>query len=426
MILILGAGLAGLSAAYHLKDDYEIYEMKMKVGGVASSETCNGFVFDHGIHVLHTQNDEVLRLLDRVLGNNIHVQTRRAWIFSHGVYTKYPFQANTYGLPIPIVKECVVEFAKAKYERKSGMANNYAEWVHNTFGRGIAKHFMIPYSKKMWIVNPEELSTDWMSPRFPQPTIGDVVEGALHFQEKEFGPNAQFRYPIHGGIQTISTALASKVKRISFGKEAEKLIPREKKIVFADGEKINYNKLISTVPLPELIKMIGDEAPGTVRKAAENLKCVSDIVVNLGIDNESLPNYHWVYFPEKEYPFLRISFPKNLSTHTVPKDKSSVSAEVFYLENMRLKREEITPKVANSLIKAGIMQSDDEIIHESVFDIKYAYVLYTHDRKSNTRIIHNFLRKHHIYPIGRFGEWKYFWMDDAILSGKRIADELIE
>jgi len=424
MIVILGAGLSGLSAAYHLKDDYEIFEMKEKVGGVASSVSHNGFVFDYGIHVLHTQNPVVLNLINGVLGDNIGVKNRIAWIYSHNTYTKYPFQANTFGLPVPIVKECVVEFIKAKYRNQAMEPENLSEWIYKMFGKGIAKHFLVPYSKKMWILDPTDLSIDWVNPRFPQPTIEEVVEGALHVQEKEYGVNAQFRYPIYGGIQAIADGLASKVKNVNLSWKAEKISLKKKKIIFSSGEEVIYDKLISTIPLNETIKMIDDNVPTTVKKAAINLKYVSDFIVNLELDIENLTDHHWCYFPEKKYPFLRINFPKNLSENTTPENKSSISAEVFYLGKRGSKKGELIQKVIDSLVNVGIITSENEIIHKNAIDIKYAYVLYTHDRTKNTEIIHKYLWGNDIFPAGRYGEWKYLWMDDAILSGKRIANDI--
>ncbi len=309
-IVILGAGLAGLSATYHLKDEYEIYEKKTKIGGVASSEKINGFIFDYGIHVLHTKNRYVLNLLD-----GLHIQNRKAWIYIYDTYIKYPFQANLYGLPIPIVKECVLEFIKSKYERKIDRFKNYAEWLYTTFGKGITDHFMIPYSKKMWTVDPKDLTLEWVDIRFPQPTLDEVLEGALDVQKKEFGPNIEFRYPLYGGIQTIPDTLGSKVKNINLNKEAIKINLKRKKIYFKDGEEVHYDKLISTMPLPELVKII-KKIPTKIRNAAKNLKWTSDFCVNLGVDRSDLSDKHWIYFPEEKFPFLRISFPQNLSPYT--------------------------------------------------------------------------------------------------------------
>jgi protoporphyrinogen oxidase len=415
--------LAGLSAAYHLESDYEVYESESKAGGVCSSNNNGDFIFDIGIHVLHTKNHYVLNLLNKLMGNNLAVQERRAKIFSNGVYTKYPFQVHTYGLPSKIVETCVTEFIKAKSSKTNIAPNNYFEWVIKNFGKGFAENFMLPYSRKMWCCDPVELTLDWMDVRIPQPTVEEVVEGASGKSEKEFGVNAQFQYPIFGGSQAIIDAFASKIKPIKFNKKVVKICLKNKEIWFKDGEKISYDKVISTIPLPELVDLI-DECPIRVKQAANDLKFVSDTIVNLGVNQEKLSDDHWIYFPEEKYPFLRISFPKNLSKNTVPKDKSSVQAEIFHSPNSKISSRRIMEESVGSLIDLGIIKTKESVVYKDIIDIKYAYITYDCNRKRNVKLIHNFLRKNSIYPCGRFGQWQYLWMDDAILDGKKIAQKL--
>jgi protoporphyrinogen oxidase len=420
--VIMGAGLAGLSAAYHLKDDYQIYEKEAKIGGLASSEEINGFIFDFGLHVLHTKNRYVLNLLYRLLRNDFPVQYRQAWIFIYGTYIKYPFQANLYGLPVKIVKECVLDFVKSKFERKNNFPINYSEWLFATFGKGIANHFMIPYSKRMWMVDPTDLTLEWVNVRFPQPTLDEVLEGALNIQEKEFGPNATFRYPLYNGIQAIANAFLSKVKNINLDHEASKVDLKKKKIYFKNGIEVFYDKLISTIPLPELVRII-EEPPIEIRNAVKGLKYTSDFCVNIGIDSSDLQKKHWIYFPEKRFPFLRISMTQNLSPCTVPKGERAIQTEIFYSKSKRINKKSIVQHVINSLIELGLIRNSEEIVFTNTKDIKYAYVIYTHDRKKNVKVIHDFLKKNDVYPAGRFGEWQYLWMDQAILSGKNAASE---
>jgi len=424
MIVIIGAGLAGLSAAYHLKSKYKIYEKESKVGGVASSEEIDGFIFDYGIHVLHTKNRYVLDLLNNLLGENLPVQAREAWIYMNDRYIKYPFQANLYGLPFSVIKDCVLGFIKSKYEHQAPQPpKNYNEWLCATFGKGIANHFMIPFSKKMWTVDPKLLTLEWVDVRVPQPTIREVFAGALNLQKKEFGPNVQFRYPLYQGIQAVSDALASKLSNIKLNKEVIKIDPKKKTIYFKNGKPVRYDKLISTIPLPELVKIVKG-IPVDVRKAAKNLKCNSDFIINLGIDKPDLSSKHWVYFPEAKFPLLRLSLPANLSSFTVLPGKSAISVEVFYSQFKKINKKAIVEKVINGLRKAGFLPKNNKILFVKTRDIKYAYVIYTHGRKRNIKIIHRFLKQNDIYPAGRFGEWGYLWMDEAILSGKKAAKEL--
>src|SRR6185295_15669327 len=114
-ILILGGGLAGLSTAYHLrKNDPKlrvlVLEKKERAGGLAGSIEQNGFTFDHTGHLLHLHDAYGKQFILDLLQDNVHVLNRSSWIFSHNTYTRYPFQANTYGLPPKVIEECVTGF----------------------------------------------------------------------------------------------------------------------------------------------------------------------------------------------------------------------------------------------------------------------------------------------------------------------------
>ena len=201
--LILGGGLAGLSACYH--GDGVVYEKDITDGGHARSHSSDGFIFDEGIHVLHTSNEYILSLCED-LGVNLEMKDRDAWIHSHGVMTRYPFQANTYGLPIEIVKDCLLGFIENNHKKAD--IRNYEDWVRYIFGDGIANNFMIPYSKKFWGVDPKDLTTDWVNVRHPRPSIDEIITGAISDQKKGFGINASFRYPKEGGFGYIGKCLS--------------------------------------------------------------------------------------------------------------------------------------------------------------------------------------------------------------------------
>ena len=154
--IILGAGLTGLSACFHSKA--VVYEKNKYVGGHARSHINNKFIFDEGIHVLHTNNEYVLNLLNE-LGVDLDARKRSAWIVSHGTMRRFPFQANTFGLPPNIIKDCLLGFIQNEFTDSSKISN-YKEWIYYMFGKGFAEHFMLPYSKKFWGVDPENLTTD--------------------------------------------------------------------------------------------------------------------------------------------------------------------------------------------------------------------------------------------------------------------------
>ncbi|MDP3244346.1 MAG: FAD-dependent oxidoreductase [bacterium] len=419
--IILGAGLAGLSAAYY--SGGIVYEKDKQVGGRAKSRNKNGFVFDEGIHVLHTKNEEVLSLIKQV-GANLQPRQREAWIYSYGAMTRYPFQANTFGLPVNIVKDCLIGFINNDF-KEQGKIKNYADWLYFMFGKGIAEHFMLPYSQKFWGVAPSELNTEWVDIRHPKPTLEEVIEGALTDQKKGFGVNAEFLYPAQGGFGAIAESLANSIKnRIKLSMAVTGIDFKRKEIEFNHREKVNYEKVISTLPLPELVDLIKD-VPIKIKEAAQKLRYNSILAVNLGINRPQITNKHWIYYHEPEYCFFRISFPFNKASSMALEGASSVAAEISYGNNnpLPVARERVVEKVIVDLQKAKILQPDDQVLFSDVVDIKYGYVIYSSNREAAVQRIKDYLRENRIYAAGRYGEWAYLWSDEAILSGRRVAEE---
>lgn len=418
-MIILGAGLAGLSAAYHFPGS-EIYERANTVGGHAKSVSKDGFTFDEGIHVLHTSNDIVLDLMGQV-DPGLQVHEREAWIYHYGTYTRYPFQANTHGLPKDVVLDCLVGFIENDF--RPSEIDTYEDWLRYQFGDGICDQFMVPYSKKFWGVHPRELTTEWVSVRHPRPDLREVLAGAIGEQDKEYGVNAQFRYPQEGGFGAIAEALADSVGRgrIHLDSEVTRIDLDARHVEINGGELyLPYEQLISTLPLPTIVELL-DPAPAEIRQAAGELRTNSIYVVNLGIDKPDLTSKHWIYFPEKEYSFFRISFPFNKAPNMVPEGTSSISAEIAYGNGREIDRETIVDRVIDDLYRSQVLQGDDEVIFRDTIDVRYAYVVFDQNRKPAVRTIHEYLENHGIHPCGRYGEWAYLWSDEAILSGRKTA-----
>jgi protoporphyrinogen oxidase len=424
--IILGGGLAGLSACYH--GNGIVYEKDNNSGGHARSHAADGFIFDEGIHVLHTSNKYILNLMEKI-DAGLEIKERNAWIHSNGVLTRYPFQANTYGLPIDIVKECLLGFIENDFG-ESNQIKHYQDWVYYMFGKGIAEHFMIPYSKKFWGMDPKKLTTDWVNIRHPKPTLEEVINGALHDQDKGFGINAIFRYPKEGGFGYIGKALAMQCEdRIHLGMKATEIDISKKIITFNDQEKIAYKKILSSIPLPDLISLIPD-APENVIDACNKLKTNSIFVVNLGVKRENITDKSWIYFLEKEYCFIRVSFPFNFidnSSSVAPHGCSSISVEIAYGHDNELpvSKDKIIDRVKEDLIKADILKLSDEIVFQDTYNIKYGYVIFDEERKPAVKEIHDYLKGKDIIPFGRYGLWAYLWSDEAIMSGKKAAEKLL-
>lgn len=423
-LIILGGGLAGLSACYH--SNGVVYEKNELPGGHARSHHQDGFIFDEGIHVLHTNNEYILELLSK-LDTKLQLRPRDARIVSNGVETRYPFQANTFGLPIDIVKNCLLGFIENPNNNLDNV-NNYEDWIYYMFGKGIAEHFMIPYAEKFWGVEAKELTTDWVNIRHPKPTIEEVVTGALEDQSKRFGINGDYRYPIYRGFGKIAESLATNCgNRIKCNMRATKIDINEKKVTFNNKEDVYYDKILSSLPLPQLLELLED-VPNEVKNASKLLRTNSLYVINLSIKRENISQKNWIYFLEKEFCFVRVSFPFNQAdSGLTPKGFSSIMVEISYGNNNPLPEdteEKLVKRAISDLMKAKIINQTDEVNLVNTIDIKLGYVIFDKNRKQSVDIIHNYLKSINIIPFGRYGMWAYLWSDEAIMSGKNVIDEI--
>ena len=425
--IIIGSGLAGLSCAYHLKDDYIIFEREDHVGGLCASVNLDGFVFDKSIHILYSADEYAASLIkDVLLKGNFRSQPRESFIFSKGVYTEYPFQAHTYGLPPEVIEECLLGLIEVSGKADDGpKPKNFADWVRATFGGGIAKHFMLPYNKKQWAIDPELMDYTWIEGRVLTPKIKEVLHGALFPPAKKFGPNSEFWYPERGGIESLPLGFVPHVQNLSLGVAVTRINTKARTVTLSNKEELPYKNVVSTVPLPVLARMV-DDVPSEISDAAESLQFNTIHTVNLCIDAPAISDKHWVYFPEDASIFHRISYMMNFSEHNAPPGKSSITVEISESKHKQINRDSILEDTIRDLEKLGIIPDRDAVVDHCLMTLTPAYVIYDLSHRKNVDLIKGYMESCGIYPCGRFGDWEYLNMDHSILSGKRVAEEIMK
>jgi protoporphyrinogen oxidase len=421
-IVILGAGLAGLSAAYHAKKrglPHLLFEREARVGGLVRSERVNGFTFDYTGHLLHMKQERTKKLVLQTLGlkKDFVMVERNSWVYSHGRYTRAPFQANLYGLPDAVIAECLegILRAQALPPARPGGIEMFEDWNLRAFGRGIYRHFMEPYNTKLWGIHPSQMTVEFMGRFVPKPSLSQVFDGALHDLGKPMGYNAAFIYPRQGGIEILSRALGRQVAA-RLGHIAVQVDLKNREVTFANGLRQTYHRLISSLPLTRLVAILKDK-PARIERAAGKLRASSVLNVNFGIGGRNVSDKHWIYVPEKSLPFYRVGFYHNFSALLAPRGGSSVYAEISYSRERPLDKKKAPRQVREGLLQMGILRRSDRIAAEWVADIPAAYVVYDSHRSENVGIIQDFLRENHVTSTGRWGNWEYAAMEDAIWQG---------
>jgi len=414
-VVILGAGLTGLTAAHFLENPGRggkktkpfILEKKDCAGGLCRTEGKGGFSFDYTGHLLHFKNkDSVWKsFITDNLKIDLKKHSRRAAIHIMNNLVPYPFQYHLAYLPKNEKEKCVRDYLKVykTAKKRGGGDESFRRWALNSFGRRMASLFFIPYNKKLWNFNLNKMSTSWMGRFVPGPDAKMILKGAdKKDPSQSAGYNTSFYYPRKGGIGQLPQAL-EKEKNIIFNADVKKIDFRNKKVLFEGGE-MPYDRLISTIPLPELLNYLKGSP---VKRLAKKLKWAGVYNMNIAVKKNFSKLGHWIYFPHGKVPFYRLGFLSNFSD--VPEKFSTIYIESSY-------RSEGKQTSAASVMKF-LNISGSEIVVQKNLNIPYAYVIYDMEREKTLAEIQEFLTSRDIVSTGRFGGWKYSTMEEAMQDG---------
>jgi len=420
--LIVGGGLTGLVAAERLEAEgtpVTVFEREAEPGGACRSLSIDGFVFDYTGHLLHVARPETEAYL-RELGvwQQLAVHGRRAAVFIGGQTTPYPVQINTHGLAPEVRRDCLLGFVRAWAERAAHEPEDFRAWVLGRFGEGLAEHFFFPYNSKLYRALPEELSLDWVGRYVPKPKLEEVVDGALGLHDEDVGYNATFRYPAKGGISILPNTVAGRLSRLRLGHEVVAVHLGERWVELADGGRVEWHELLSTISLPALLDCVVDELPEDVSEARRALRWVRVLNLALGVEGQAPSAEHWLYFPDPDLPFYRVGFPSNHGD-LAPAGCHTVSAEVS-LHPDHGDVEGLAADAQRALVEVGLLD-EGAVRMRQITVLDPAYVVFDHSRKAAVALLRTFLRNRRVSLAGRWAEWKYSAMEDAVLDGMRAA-----
>lgn len=444
-LTILGAGVTGLSASWHSKPRSSvIYESSNHAYGHAMSRASKGFVWDEGPHISFTQNSYARALLSKSTAGELLEVDAAVGSYYSGLWFPHPVQTNLWALPQPLRDSCFDGFMRAAEHNKitTGPAANYRIWLERSLGKEITHTFTAPYTRKYWCCEPESLSTDWIGKRVLQPDVEAVKRGHAASPQDSGHYITRFRYPKDNGFAQFFVGLQSSTE-VHLNHEVVGLDLTSKRIWFGNGRTSTYERLLSTIPLPDFVRLVR-RAPAGVREAAEALACTSVLLVNVAVGHEPRVPYHWFYVYDEDMKSTRISQIGLLSPNNVPQGLSGLQVEVYSrsFESLVNERDVIADRVVNELRTMGLV---DEVLHLHTQVIRYANVVFNHDRSAALDVILTWLESHGLEredddlapmtdwssaaplrsgPIalgGRFGQWKYFWTDDCLLRGRQVA-----
>ncbi len=422
-IVVVGAGLAGLSAALRLGKGYRLVEATGVPGGLADTVVDEGYRFDRTGHLLHLRDPRARRLVRGLLGDRLLEIDRRARIFSHGVHTPYPFQANTHGLPPAVIAECLAGFAWA-WRRRGGERARAADleaFVLANFGPGIARHFLIPYNRKLWGVHPRELTDEWCERFVPTPSLEEVVAGAVGLAQEGMGYNARFSYP-RLGIGELPAAMAARAGAIEWRTRLRAIDFRRRRIDLGRGFE-PYRALIATLPLDALAALLVDP-PTRILQSAGRLRCRSLRYLDVALTKPAGNDHHWTYVPDPKLPFYRVGAYTNFSPEVAPRGRGSLYVELASRAPVRMDR--LRDRLVAGLTAMGLIQREGDIAFVRPRFLPRAYVLYDAGWREATGELLPWLEEQGIFTAGRYARWEYAAMEDALVQGMEAAERARE
>jgi protoporphyrinogen oxidase len=438
-VVIIGAGPTGLGAAYRLQElgyeNWVLYEKSDHVGGHSTSHVDeNGFVWDEGGHVIFSHYPYFDKLVDQMLGKEVHERVRESWIVTGDSWVPYPFQNNLRYLPKSVQINCLLGAAKASANGHGRNAANFRDWILETFGQGIADAFMFPYNTKVWTTPLEQMSKSWIGERVSVVDFKRLLENVLlERDDVAWGPNNKFKFPLHGGTGEIYRRMASHFpQKVHQRKELAEVDPARHTVSFTDGTGDKYDVLISTAPLDLLVQGM-KSADGSLLEATQDLDHNNLLVVGIGLKKKIETGRCWIYFTDKEMPCYRATYFSHYSPNNVPdadtEKYSSLMCEMSFRVGETPDPELVLDQVIAGLIRSKILEESDRdcIISRYHRSIAYSYPIPTLNRDRTLNILQPALMKQDIYSRGRFGAWRYEIgnMDHSVMMGVEAVNHIL-
>jgi len=419
--IIIGAGLSGLSTAYHLNSNYIVLEKDKGCGGTAGTLYHKEFKLDKAVHILYFRDPSIRTFISKELGLQLLERVRDSRVYIKGRQIPFPLQYNLSGLPlVSKAKIALTIFYKLLLRKRKIIVNNFEEWAVKNFGKELYKLFFNPYNRKLWGIELNQLKLEWMDQLIPKVSFELFMKGLIRKNDHEYGFNSIFYYPEQGGITSVSKKIAEKLTDINYCVVIDK-IEQDRKLVFLkDGRIIKYNYLVNTSPLKNFISYLSDDKKELLQFSSK-LKSTCTNVAHL-LFNQSICNdggMHWLYVPDPQKNFYRITFPRNICKANCPTGKFAMTIEFggkiidYKLEENLLIRNLIEMKLIDE------KNPDYEIIWDQ---IPVSYVIYDSEMTKAKNHLHSYLNSKNIFSIGRYGSWEYSNMESAILQGIKTAE----
>lgn len=444
-VIVLGGGLAGLSAAHVLaKADRNVlvFEADSSVGGLSKTITKGNFRFDLGGHRFFTNNERVETFIRELMGEELLEVPRSSVIYLQGKRFDYPLKPlnATFGLGVPTTMKILHDYAVERLKDRLVHAEKRSleDWVVSRFGRTMFNIYFKEYSEKVWGIDCSRISAEWVEKRIQGLSLGRAIKNAFFsFSGKDMPTLAdKFLYPSMG-IGRISDKLREAIDKnglVLTSARAERLHHANSCIKQLEAKAGDFryiakgNDFVSSIPVTSLAKMLKPSAPKEILKAAANLRYRDLVIVAVMIDRERVTDQTWVYVPEQKTKLGRIHEPKNWSAGLAPAGKTLLVAEYFCFrgdDTWVASDKELAEGTIAQIENLGFIKGA-EALGSVVIRVPKAYPLLEVGYERYYGKVMAYLGEFkNLHTIGRGGTFQYLNMDHAIGAGLQVAEKII-
>ena len=413
--LIIGAGISGLTFANFIKDDYLIIEKENEVGGYCRTIKKGEYLWDYAGHFFHFKTDEMKKLFEDLMKDEeLIFQEKNTKIYYGDRLIDYPFQMNIHQLPQQEFIDCLYDLYN-KNEKEN--YESFLDMLYGKFGKSIVEKFLKPYNEKLYACDLNNLDKDAMGRFFPYANLNQIINNMK--EENNNSYNNTFLYPKNGAGSFLNKLYENLDKeKVELMNEIKKIDLKNKTVITKNYEVINYQYLINTSPLNNLLELIDN-----TENLRENISYNKVLVFNLGFEKKSNFKEHWIYFPQKDINFYRVGFYDNI----LMSDKLSMYIEIGYEKKSKISEDDIKEQLnltLQNLKKVGIVEDDNKLVDYSTIVMNPAYVHINSETNKEIKEFEKYLNDNSVYTIGRYGAWTYCSMEDCMISAKELAEKL--
>lgn len=432
-VAVLGCGLAGLSASYHLNKkgiNPFMIEKENEVGGLARTIRFGDFLLDFGPHRLHSEKGWIIELSKDLLGDELIKRKRMSKILFQDRYIDYPLKPDAMfsmgrGTVVKVMRDYISAQIKGVLYRPK--EKSLADWVTNRFGNQLYQIYFKGYNEKIWGIDPSELSAEWASQRVDSLSMKSVIKNMMKMGKKPRTFLSEFYYPKHG-IGRLSEAFERNIKGRLIKGSSVRGVSRTGdlwKIVHDKGS-LKVDKIINTIPVKDFIDVL-DDVPDDIRHDASQLEYRNSIVIFLLIDQDTITDDNWIYYHSPDLLISRVSQQKNFSPFCCPDGKTALTCEIFTDDRHDVwgwPEDRIISSVIKEIVEVGLLSNRKKVIGSKAYKLRKTYPLYRIGVEERVENVLNYLKGRGVVSTGRQGSFYHTNMDHSIEMGVNGAEEI--